>query len=70
MSGSSPESSSSMQFLHVIPLQFPHAEMHLTSFFLQLHRRLLQSPLQLQLMNFKSSSGAIESNVAVHEITF
>jgi len=63
ISESSPDSPSSMQFLQVMPLQFWHAEMHLTSFFLQLYRQLLQSPLQLQLMNFKSSSAAIGSNV-------
>ena len=41
---SSPVSPSSMQFLHVMPLQLPHAEMHFTGpFFLQLHLRLLQS---------------------------
>ena len=47
ISGSSPDTPSSMQFLQVMPLQFPDAEMHTTSFFLQMHRRLLQSPLQL-----------------------
>ena len=62
-SESSPDSPSSAQFLHVMPLQFPHAEIHLTSFFLQLHRQLLQSPLQLQLVNRSSSSGAIGSIV-------
>ena len=64
ISGFSPATPSSMQFSRVMPLQFPHVEMHTTSFFLQMHRRLQQSPLQLQLMNFKSSSGAIGSNVA------
>ena len=46
MSNSSDSSSGSIsiQFLHVMPLQFPHAAMHLTSIFLQLHLRLLQSP--------------------------
>ncbi len=64
MSESSSDSiSSGMQFLHVMPLQFPHADMHLTSFLLQLHRRLLQSSLQLQLVNRSSSSGAIGSSV-------
>jgi hypothetical protein len=47
----------------VMPLQFPHAEIHLIPFFLQLQRRLLQSSLQLQLMNRSSSSGAMGSSV-------
>jgi len=46
-----------------MPLQFPHADINFTPFFLQLHRRLLQSPLQLQLVNWSSSSGAMASNV-------
>ena len=52
-------------------MQLQHAEMHFTPFFLQLHLRLLQSPLQLQVVNFSSSSGAMGSKVGIgsyHEL--
>ena len=54
-----------MQFLNAMPLQPLHAEMHFTPFFLQLHRRVLQSPVQLQLVNRSNSSGAIGSSVGI-----
>ena len=52
-------------FLHAFPWQCPHAEMHFTLFFLQEHRFVEQSPLQLQLMNFTSLSGAIAPVMAI-----
>jgi len=46
-------------------LQSLHAEMHFTPFFMQLHHRVLQSPVQLQLVNQSNSSGATGSSVGI-----
>ena len=45
-----------------MPLQAPQAEMHIV---FQLHRRSLQSPWQLQVVNFISFLGAMGSSVGI-----
>ena len=49
--------------LHAKPLQLLQATVHLSPFFLQLHRRLLQSVVQPHLITLRRSSGAGSKSV-------
>ena len=47
-----------LAFWHAKPLQLLQATVHLSPFFLQLHRRLPQSVVQPHLITLRGSSGA------------
>ena len=63
LSSSSSDTLETLAFLHAVPLQLPQAKVHERPFFLQLHRRLLQSVVQPHLMTLSRSSGAGSKSV-------